>query len=253
MREADDHGAFQPQPAVAHAARQLARLPVQRVHAVEQRVEGRAQAGGRSRTAQIVHARAGSRQQVGGQIAAVEGKKILRAVLQVVEHLQRRAQRVRGRMRAKHPRRADRARAGRPASPRTGNSRAARPSSRSGAWSRPGGRRRSRSRAWRSVVPVCGEARAQPRRTRRAGIGGTRPAPPPSRRVARFFLPPAGWRCRRCRRRCGRRRRRRGSAGAASGGSAASRRGSSRRRGPCPTTLPRSPPRVAGAHASAPP
>ena len=58
-----------------------------------------------------------TRQQVRRQIAAVQRGQVLRAVLQMVQHLQRRAQRIRAAVGRADPRRADRAHAARPASP----------------------------------------------------------------------------------------------------------------------------------------
>ncbi len=110
-------------------------------------------------------------QQILRQIAAVERGQILRPVLQMVQHLQRRC-RARPRADASPPglRRAGRARAARPASPNSGNTRTARPSSRSAAWSRPGGRRPAgRSRMPRRDAGL-GEASPQHGRARRSGL-----------------------------------------------------------------------------------
>ena len=198
------------------------------------RLSNTARSSGRGR-----RARASCLDRHARQIAAVQRGQVLRAVLQMVQHLQRRAQRIR-----RHVGRAilavqiehmapDRHR--RIAAVIV----AARPSPHSAAWSRRGGTRsadRANGAASRRFRPGWRADAARSASRRRAG----RAARPPSRRAARSSRPPPGPANPRCRRHCARTRRRRARARAGRGGSAASRPESSRRRDPCRTTPRRS-------------
>ena len=67
---------------------------VQQVHTVQQRIEHKAQSGGFLPAGQIVDPGAETFHQVLRQVAAVQFGKVLGAVLQVIEHLQRGAERI---------------------------------------------------------------------------------------------------------------------------------------------------------------
>ena len=91
MRQADDHRGLQPQPPAAGQPRQIDRRAVQRIDPIQQRIEHRAAAPAWPPRRASCH-----RPHTSRQIAAVQRGEVLRAVLQMVQHLQRRAQRVRG-------------------------------------------------------------------------------------------------------------------------------------------------------------
>ena len=84
------------------------------------------------------------REIVDRQIDPIERAVVVGAILQVVEHLQRRAQRIRRRARSRGFRHAGRAAGARPARPNSGNTPSDRPSRDSAAWSRRAEKRAAR-------------------------------------------------------------------------------------------------------------
>ncbi len=96
MREADDHRALQPEAAIPHPARQRLRLPVQRVAAVEQPVDHAPQPRRRRRKQDFGDVAPLGGEHVPRQIAAVERAQVLLQILQMVQHLERGAERVGG-------------------------------------------------------------------------------------------------------------------------------------------------------------
>ena len=188
-----------------------ARHAVQLVALVQQRIEHAAQPRRQAPAARTSSTRAPwCAEQVLRADSSDRGRRrSLPRILQMVQHLQRRAQRVRRLPRWRGPRRAARARAGRPAWRRSGNSPSARPSSRSAAWSRRGGTPpadRSRARGSPRFRPGSPAGGARSGCRRRGGPA----ARPPWHRAARSCRRRPAPGCRKYRRRCGRRRRRHG-------------------------------------------
>ena len=171
--------------------------------------QARAQRRRRRRGAEILDAGAACRQRVERHIDAIEIAVIVAAILQVIDDLQRGAQRVvggpGGALLAVHVA----ARSGRPASPNSCNSRSGRPSRGSAAWSRPCGRRSADQRMARREVRSPQRACAAPRP--RAPVALPSRAGLQRSRCASFVGAAQASRGRRCRRRCARNGRRPGS------------------------------------------
>ena len=227
-----DHRDFQASRTSLICARERSRLVEQHGGALGERRAGRPQLRRRARLHRaprppVPWPRAHPAEYRPGRAAVV-----LRAVLQVVDDLQRRAQRVVGRPGARGSRRARRARSARPASPNSCNSPSGRPSRHSAAWSTSMRKAVSRSCACRGVRLRSASASRSARRDRLA-LGLCRAGRPPAGRAARASRPAPASRGRRCRRRRARIVEGQDRRAMARMRSAARRPENSRRDGPC--------------------
>ena len=132
-RQRLDGGNLQRQPRVVdlrgESASPSAAAPVRAASSCRQR-----SSAGEAAARRAPRRRAGRRERIERNIDAVEIAVVLAAILQVIDDLQRRAERVVGAARWRGSRHAHRARSGRPASPNSGNSRSGRPNRGSAAW-----------------------------------------------------------------------------------------------------------------------